>query len=70
MEDLIKAITNLFKIWQPKKTQAIVKHDYFYVDINPELVSKEDIKELDKLGFFVDEEYDGEGFGSFRYGSC
>ena len=36
----------------------------------PELVSKDDIEELDKLGFFIDKEYGGEGFGSFRYGSC
>jgi len=34
------------------------------------LVSEEDITELDELGFFVDSEYGGEGFGSFRYGSC
>ena len=69
MEDLIKALQILLKYGNPRNPSHC-EHDYFYVDINPELVSKEDIEELDKLGFFVDEEYDGEGFGSFRYGSC
>ena len=36
---------------------------------NFEDVSEEDIKELDKLGFIPCEEY-GEGFVSFRFGSC
>lgn len=69
MEDLIKALQILLKYGNPRNPTNC-SHDYFYVAIDPELVSKEDIKELDKLGFFIDSEYGGEGFGSFRYGSC
>jgi hypothetical protein len=69
MEDLIRALIIFSKYANPKHPTHC-EHDYLYVDVNPELISKDDIKELDKLGFFVDEEYDGEGFGSFRFGSC
>lgn len=69
MEDLIKALQILLKYGNPKHPTHC-EHDYFYVDINPELVSEEDIKELDRLGFFIDEDYDGGGFGSFKFGSC
>ena len=30
----------------------------------------EDKKRLEELGFIVDVEYGGDGFGSFKYGSC
>lgn len=69
MEDLIKALQIFLKYDNPKYPTHC-EHDYLYVAINPELVSDEDKEELDKLGFFVDGEYDGEGFGSFKYGSC
>jgi len=69
MEDLIKALQILLK-YGNLRNPSHCEHDYFYVAIAPELVSKDDIEELDKLGFFIDEEYGGEGFGSFRYGSC
>jgi hypothetical protein len=69
MEDLIKALQILLKYGNPRNPSNC-EHDYFYVAIDPELVSEEDIKELDNLGFFIDSEYGGEGFGSFRYGSC
>ena len=68
MEDLIKALQIFLKYGNPHNPTNC-SHDFLYVDIDPELVSKEDIGELDKLGFFVDEEI-GEGFGSFRFGSC
>tara|TARA_R110000851_G_scaffold196420_1_gene347309 strand:- start:196 stop:405 length:210 start_codon:yes stop_codon:yes gene_type:complete len=69
MEDLIKALQIFLKYGNPR-TPSNCSHDYLYIDIDPEAVSKEDIKELDILGFFVDEDNGGEGFGSFRYGSC
>lgn len=68
MEDLIKALQILLK-YDNKEYPCGCEHDYFYIDINPELVSKEDIIELDKLGFSIDQEYGGDGFGSFKYGS-
>lgn len=69
MEDLIKALQIFLKYGNPHNPSHC-EHDYFYININPELVSPEDIGALDELGFFVDSEYGGEGFGSFRYGSC
>ena len=69
MENLIKALQIFLKYGNPNYPTHC-EHDYLYVDINPSLVSDEDKAELDKLGFFVDSEYDGDGFGSFRYGSC
>ena len=69
MEQLIKALQIFLKYGNPTYPTHC-EHDYLYVSISPDLVSEEDKKELDTLGFFVDEEYGGEGFGSFRYGSC
>lgn len=69
MEDLIKALQIFLKYGNPR-SPSHCERDYFYISINPELVSEEDIIELDTLGFFIDQEYGGEGFGSFRYGSC
>lgn len=69
MEDLIKAL-QIFLKYENKSYPTNCSHDYLYVDLEPSLVSDEDIKELDKLGFFIDSEVDGEGFGSFKYGSC
>lgn len=68
MEDLIKALQIFLKYGNPRNPSHC-EHDYFYIDISPELVSPEDIDELSTLGFFIDSEYGGEGFGSFRYGS-
>lgn len=69
MENLIKALQIFLKYGNPDYPFHC-EHDYLYVDIDPELVTEEDKKELDILGFFVDGEYGGNGFGSFRYGSC
>jgi hypothetical protein len=69
MEDLIKALQIFLKYGNPRNPSHC-EHDYFYININPKLVSEEDKAELDKLGFFVDGEYGGDGFGSFRYGCC
>lgn len=68
MEDLIKALEIFLKYGNPRNPSNCT-HDYFYIDIDKELVSEEDKVELSKLGFFVDSENDGNGFGSFRYGS-
>jgi hypothetical protein len=68
LENLIKALSILLKYENPS-WPCFCEHDQFYVGVNPELVSKEDIEELDKLGFFVDEEFN-ECFISFAYGSC
>ena len=67
MEDLIKALQILSK-YTEAKYPTNCSHDVLFVDVDPELVSKEDIETLDTLGFFVSEE--NEGFSSFRFGSC
>lgn len=68
MEKLIEALQIFLKYGDPEYPTHC-EHDTLYVDIDPEKVSEKDIKKLDKLGFFVDEE-DPDGFTSFRYGSC
>jgi len=70
MDDLIKALQILRKYGNPDYPFNC-DHDVLFVDINPDVVSDEDKKELDSLGFITseEEEYDG-GFISFKYGSC
>ena len=70
MKDLIEALTILAKYMdREQKNPTHCEHDVLYVcHIEPEEVSEEDLKRLDELGFFPDE--DGEGFMSFRFGSC
>jgi len=68
MDDLIKALQILRKYGNPDYPTNC-SHDVLFIDINPEIVSEEDVEELDKLGFFISEE-DSEGFTSFKYGSC
>lgn len=66
MEDLIKAL-QIFLKYCNKKYPTSCEHDVLYVDIDPSVVSDEDKKTLDELGFFVDEGNDC--FASFKYGS-
>jgi len=69
MKDLIAALTILLKYGNPDHPTHC-EHDIMYVcGINPEDVSAEDIKKLDELGFFVNEDFE-DSFKSFRYGSC
>lgn len=65
MKDLIEALSIFLKYDNPKHPTHC-EHDYLYVNINPSLVSEEDTKRLEELGFIIDTEYDGEGFGSYR----
>ncbi len=72
MEDLIKALQIFIKYGNNKYPTAC-EHDVLYVNISPEIVSDEDKKTLDKLGFFCVDD-DGEPlesgcFESFKYGS-
>jgi len=67
MDDLIEALTLLRKYASPPYPTNC-GHDTLWVHVNPELVSPEDVARLDELGFFPDG--DGEGFMSFRFGSC
>lgn len=67
MEDLIKALQIFLKYGNPNYPTNC-SHDELYVNIDPEKVSEEDLKTLDKLGFFPSE--DEYGFSSFKFGSC
>lgn len=66
MEDLIKAL-QIFLKYGNKNYPTYCEHDILYVDVDPSVVSDEDKKVLDELGFFVDDENDC--FASFKYGS-
>lgn len=68
MEDLIKALQIFLKYGNPK-WPTHCEHDVLYVDIDPEIVSDDDKKILDELGFFPSKETP-DGFDSFRFGSC
>jgi hypothetical protein len=70
MKDLIKALQILLKYANDDYAPTHCEHDMMYIgcDIDIEQVSKEDVKELDELGFHWEEEYDG--FISYRFGSC
>ncbi len=69
MEDLVKAF-QIFLKYSDDKYPTHCEHDYLYVNVHPDKVSQEDKAELEKLGFIIDGEYGGDGFGSFRFGSC
>ena len=69
MEDLIKALQIFLKYGNPTYPTHC-EHDYLYVNIDQSLVSEEDIKLLDDLGFFPDNHPGGFGFGSHTFGSC
>lgn len=67
MDDLIEALTLLRKYASPQYPTNC-EHDTLYVNVKPELVSPEDVQRLDALGFFPASE--GDGFMSFKFGSC
>jgi len=67
MKDLIKALQILLKYGNPIYPTHC-EHDILNVNISSDGVSKEDIKMLDYLGFFVNEE--DNTFDSYKFGSC
>jgi hypothetical protein len=67
MQSLIQALNIFLKYGNPQYPTHC-EHDVMYVSIEPKLVSPEDIKELDKLGFIIDTEQNV--FKSYRFGSA
>jgi hypothetical protein len=67
MEELIKALQIFLKYGNPDYPTHC-EHDELFIDIDPELVSEEDKKVLDELGFFPND-YNGY-FSSYKFGSC
>ncbi len=68
MEDLIKALQILLKYGNPHYPTNC-EHDILVIDIDPTLVSPEDIIALDELGVYPNEEVE-DCFASYRFGSC
>lgn len=66
MKDLIEALTIFSKYGDPY-SPTHCEHDELHVMIDPDEVSEEDHKRLEKLGFF--DSRDGT-FKSFRFGSA
>lgn len=66
MKDLIKALTILSKYPHDEDNPTHCEHDVLHVAVDPNCVSDEDKKELDKLSFTPD---DWDGFSSYRFGS-
>lgn len=67
MSKLIETL-QIFLKYGDKRWPTNCEHDVLYVDIEPRLVSEDDIKRLEALGFSIDEE--GTGFYSYHFGSC
>lgn len=65
MSDLIKALQIFLKYGDPY-SPTHCDHDALWVNIDPHIVSEEDKKILDDLGFFPDDFM----FLSYRFGSC
>lgn len=66
MDDLIEALTILRKYENPA-FPTNCEHDTLWVNVDSGLVSDEDKRRLDQLGFFPADEG---GFMSFKFGSC
>jgi len=80
MKNLIKALQILLKYGNPKYPTHCTHDELIIVGIEPEKISKEDVKKLDDLGFIVqiegsyceedDYEVEESKIFSFRYGSA
>lgn len=69
MDDLIEALT-IFRKYGNPEYPTHCEHDELTVCIDPDLVSDDDKKKLDELGFFVGSDGEGDYFKSFKFGSC
>lgn len=66
MDDLIKAL-QIFRKYGNPNYPTHCEHDVLYVSIEPETVSEDDKDELEKLGFYPENEYGM--FRSYQFGS-
>ena len=71
MNDLIEALQIFSKYGNPAYPTHC-EHDIMLIssEISPSIVSEEDEKKLDSLGFFISSEYGEELFISYKFGSC
>jgi hypothetical protein len=80
MKDLIEALKILLKYGNPEYPTHCSHDELNIVGIEPEKISKEDVKKLDELGFIVqiegvyyeEDDYEAEEskIFSFKYGSA
>jgi len=67
MKDLIEALNIFIKYGGDVYSPFYCLHDELVIcGVDATTVSEEDIERLDKLGFFITDDY----FTSFRFGSC
>lgn len=67
MKNLIKALQILLKYNEDLKYPTRCEHDTLYIHgIDPVIVSKDDLEELEEIGFRAEGNY----FISYTYGSC
>jgi len=67
MDDLIEAL-QIFRKYGNPEFPTHCEHDVMYLNIDYNLVSDDDKKKLDELGFFEDE--DNDKFMSYQFGSA
>lgn len=67
MKELVEAFT-IFSLYSDNKYPTHCEHDVMQVMVNPAIVSKENLKRLEEIGFSADEEE--EHFYSYKFGSC
>ncbi len=70
MKDLIEALQIFLKYGNPKYPTWCAHDELNITEIDPAIVSEEDKKRLDELGFFVSDEDGESAFKSFRFGSA
>lgn len=68
MKDLIQALKIFEKYIGDKKYPTWAEHEIFGVVCPIEKMSEEEIKKLEELGFYWNEEYNS--FYSYKYGDC
>ena len=66
INDLIKALQILAPYIPEEHHPTWCEHDVLHIEAYPDVVSKEDKEELEKLGVFADE--DDHNFYSFEFG--
>ena len=70
MKDLIEALQILLKYGNPSYPTHC-EHDILIIcGIDPSIVSVEDVKRLEELGFNIGGECEDDQFSSYRYGSA
>lgn len=67
LSDLIEALS-IFLKYGDIKYPTHCEHDELHVNVNPTVVSKNDIEKLDKLGFSVTNDWGEDHFKSFDFG--